>query len=428
MTVEYFLRKRFVRLALATFLILSAGWAFLPYVTHRIGASAFVNSTLIRVTAPISGRLSSNLPRQGDLIDSSKSLSLIEAISPDRRHLLDLQQRHSLAEKAAELANVQLNELAAFDTELTNRVAAYKAAVVDQIGHEVLEAKAEHAGCVAELEQRSKIGSSFDTLTQSKLVSAVRSAEAHAVEQAASTRCDMATAKLARLRDELQSATNGVFVRGGTNDVPYSQQQRDQLLLRRQTLQAEALQETARSSQLAAEIGAENARNAKLDDYHPTLPEGYVVWSTAASPGSAITEGQTILDLADCKHRFVAVELPERDFESIKIGDKAEVRLVGSDEWRQGQVRQVRGSAARADDRLFAATVPRPGPATITVEVSLAQDSAQVDGGNFCGIGRLAEVHFRRSWPGLTTLVSSGWRWLAGTSHAQIASVAHAGS
>ena len=75
-------------------------------------------------------------------------------------------------------------------------------------------------------------------------------------------------------------------------------------------------------------------------------------------------------------------------------------------------VQQVRGSAARADDRLFAAKVPRPGPATITVEVSLAPDEAQADGANFCGIGRLAEVHFRRSWLGLTTLVSadgSGW-------------------
>jgi multidrug resistance efflux pump len=428
MRAEYFLRKRFARLALAISFILVAGWAFLPYVTHRVGASAFVNSTLVRVTAPISGRLSPHLPRQGDLIDSSKSLNLIEALSPDRRHLLDLQLQSSLAKKAAELANHQLDELAVFDAQLAKRAEAYKAAVVDQIGHEVLEAQAEHVGCVAELKQRSAIGSSFDTLTQSKVVSPVRSAEAHAIEQAASTRCDVAAAKLARLRDELQTATNGVFVRGGTNDVPYSQQQRDQLLLHRQTLEAEALHESARSSQLAAEIGAEKARVAKLDNYHLALPEGYVVWSTAASPGSAVTEGQTILDLADCKHRFVAVELPERDFESIKIGDNADLRLVGSDEWRRGQVQQVRASAARADDRLFAAKVPRPGPATISVEVSLAQDAAQVGGGNFCGIGRLAEVRFRRSWPDLTTLVSTGWHWLAGTSDGQIASTARAGS
>ena len=204
MRAEYFLRKRFVRLALAMFFILAAGWTFLPYVTHRVGASAFVNATLVRVTAPFSGRLSPNLPRQGDLIEQSKSLNLIEALSPDNRHLLDLQLQYSLAKEAAALAHRQLDEMAAFDAELAKRVAAYRAAIVDQIGHEVMEARAEHSGCMAELKQRSEIGSSIDTLTQSNLVSQVRSAEAHAVEQAASTRCDMAAAKLARLRDELQ--------------------------------------------------------------------------------------------------------------------------------------------------------------------------------------------------------------------------------
>ena len=427
MRAEYFLRKRFVRLALAMFFILAAGWTFLPYVTHRVGASAFVNATLVRVTAPFSGRLSPNLPRQGDLIEQSKSLNLIEALSPDRRHLLDLQLQYSLAKEAAALAHRQLEEIAAFDARLAKRTEAYRTAVVDQIGHEVIEAEAEHSGCMAELKQRSEIGSRIDTLTQSKLASPIRSAEAHATEQAASTRCDVAAAKLARLRNEIQAATNGVFIRGGTNDVPYSQQQRDQLLSRRQSLEAEALQESARSSQLAAEVGAENARIAKLDNYHLALPAGYVVWSTAASPGSAVTEGQTILDLADCKHRFVAVELPERDFERIKIGDKAEVRLVGSNEWQQGLVQQVRGSAARSDDRLFAAKTPRPGPATITVEVSLPSNLAQADGGSFCGIGRLADVHFRRSWLDLTTSVSAGWHWLTGTSEAQIASTADTG-
>jgi len=55
---ERFIRRRGARLALAVFFIGSAGWAFLPYLTHRIGASAFVNSTLVRMTAPFAGRLS----------------------------------------------------------------------------------------------------------------------------------------------------------------------------------------------------------------------------------------------------------------------------------------------------------------------------------------------------------------------------------
>ena len=58
---------------------------------------------------------------------------------------------------------------------------------------------------------------------------------------------------------------------------------------------------------------------------------------------------------------------------------------------------QVRGSAARVDDRLLAARVPKPDTNSITVEVRLPQDDAQTDHNNFCNIGRLAEVRFERS-------------------------------
>jgi biotin carboxyl carrier protein len=418
---ERFIRMRFARLALALLLMATAGWAFLPYVTHRVAASAFVNSELVRVTAPFPGRLTNALPRQGDFIDRTKSLNLIEALSPDRRHLFDLQLQYALAKKTGELAQRQLQEIVSLDAELAKRTDAYRLALVNQITQEDAEAEAERAGCIEELKYRDDIGLRMETLTESKLASQIRSAEAHATARVTSTRCAVAAARVERLKLELEAARNGVFLHDGTSDVPYSQQQRERLMLRRQELQTQALQESARSTQLAADIAAERERIAQLDNYRAALPAGYVVWSTTASPGSAVTEGQTILDLADCEHRFVAVELPERDFEQIKMGDVAAVRLVGGTGWREGRVRQIRGSAARADDRLFAAQIPSPGPATITVEVSLPQDDGQSDGASFCGIGRLAEVRFPRPFFDVGKLVRVGWHWLTGTPNRQTA-------
>jgi len=395
--IERFVRKRFARLALAVFLIGTAGWAFLPYVTHRVAASAFVNSELVRVTAPFAGRVSASLPRKGDLIERPTVLDLVEALSPDRRHLLDLQLQYALAKEAADLARRQLTQIAAIDAELTKRSEAYRLAVVDQVRHEAIEAEAERSGCLAELKQRNEIGLRMTTLTETGLASPIRSAEARANQEVASTRCAMAAARVDRLKVELSAADRGIFLRGGANDVSYSQQQRDQLLLRQQELEMRALQETARASQLAAEIDAEHDRTERLDNYRAVLPGRHVVWSTGASPGSAVTEGQGVLDLADCEHRFVVVQLQERDFEQIKAGDAAQVRLVGSNEWREGLVRQMRGSAARDDERLFAAQIPSAGQASITAEVSLPSGDMRVDGASFCDIGRLAEVRFRRS-------------------------------
>ena len=129
----------------------------------------------------------------------------------------------------------------------------------------------------------------------------------------------------------------------------------------------------------------------------------------AASPGSAVVEGQTLIDLADCGRRFVAVELPERDFEQIKPGDAAAVRLIGSNEWTEGKVLQVRGSAARGDDRLLAAQIPLANSGNITIEVSLVRGVTPADGNGFCDIGRTAEVRFHRSSLGPGHTIT--WIW-----------------
>jgi HlyD family secretion protein len=157
------------------------------------------------------------------------------------------------------------------------------------------------------------------------------------------------------------------------------------------------LEESLRASQLAGEVAEERDRLDRTSHFDLLLPASHVVWSVAASPGSTVSEGQPLLDLAVCERRFVVVELAEREFEQIKAGDTALVRLIGSADWRQGQVWQVRGSAAHGDDRLLAAQVPRSDPDSIMVEVGLPEDETHTDRNNFCNIGRLAEVRFQRA-------------------------------
>lgn len=404
MNLEQLMRNRIARLTLAVTLIVLSLWAFTPYMIYRVAPSAFVNSSLIRVTAPIPGRLAQTLPEKGDFLAQAVNLTLIEARSPDQRQFLDLQRQYTLAKKNSELAKRQLEEIATLDQQLAQRATDYHDAAVKRLESTINETKAEQAGCFAVLKQRREVGSRITELTRSGHASEVRSAEALATQEAASARCDVVGVQLTRLEVELEAARKGIFLHDGTNDVPYSQQQRDRMVLRRQELEMQALQESLRASQLAAEIEAERDRMKSLASYKINLPAGHVVWSTAASPGSAVTEGQTILDLADCKRRFLVVELPEREFEQINTGDVASVRLIGDEHWQQGWVQQVRGSAARADDRLFAAQMPNANPGTISVELALPAKAVTKTGGNYCDIGRLAEVRFQRKLFGLADL------------------------
>jgi multidrug resistance efflux pump len=425
--VETLIRSRLARIMLAVALIVVGGWAFLPHLAYRIAPTAFVNSELVRITAPIAGRLSPDLPRRGEIIDRPTTLDLVEALSSDRRHLLDLEQQSVVAKDRAELAKNQLADIETADRELRGRINSYRTGTIQRLDQEIVEAQAEKAACLAENEQRRSVRARLEELAKSGYTPQLRSAEAFATQEANAGRCEMADARIQRLKVELDSARNGIFIANGTNDAPYSQQQRDRLALRRQELETEILQQSSIAKQLGAEVSEERRRLDRIGHSDVSLPADHVVWSVMASPGSTVTEGQTILDLADCTRRFVVVDLPEREFERIKASAPAEVRLFGSDEWRQGKVRQVMGSAARTDDRLLAAQVPHPAASSITVEVELLQDRSEADHSGFCGIGRLAEVRFQRSGFGFADRMFRALAWVTGGGGHRTAAVTTAG-
>jgi multidrug resistance efflux pump len=397
--LQQFVRSRWVRLALAGGLIATSAWAFLPYVNYRIASSAFVNAELVRVAAPIAGQLTLELPRKGDFIDRPAAMPLIEARAPDQRHLLQLQGQHAVARERADLARKQLSEIDATDRELADRTAIHRSGMIARLGYELDEARAEKTGCAAELMSRRDVSSRLEQLVKTGTATPIKSSEALAISEATSARCESAVAKVKRLEIELKSAQDGVFLRDGVNDAPYSQQQRERLQLRRQDIEIRALEESLQTSQVAAQIAEERGRLARVSHSDVSLPARHVVWSVAASPGSSVSEGQTLLDLAACQDRFITVELPERDFERFRTGAPAYVRLVGSDDWTEGQIRQVRGSAARTDDRLLAAQVKRPDANSITVEIGLPNNDLEANRNSFCNIGRLAEVRFQRRSP-----------------------------
>ena len=241
--VERLIRSRLVRLLLALVLIAVGVWAFLPHIAYRVASSAFVNAELVRVTAPMAGRLSRDLPRKGDIIEHSITVNLIEALSPDRRHLMELEQQSAVAKDRASLAKKQIAEIETIDRGLESRTASYRSGAIERLGQQIAEAEAEKTGCLAENEQRLDVGSRMEQLAKSGYTSQIRSAEASATQEANAARCQMAAARVQRLKIERDSAQTGVYLGDGASDVPYSQQQRDRLVLRRQELETEILQQ-----------------------------------------------------------------------------------------------------------------------------------------------------------------------------------------
>ena len=395
--MEKLIRARGVRLALAFVLIGLGLWAFVPYLAYRVAPSAFVNAELMRVTAPFNGQLARSLPRKGEFFEDAVTVKLIDAMAPDRRQFATLELQHMAAKSRVELAQAQLIEIAEADRSLQRRTDEHRKAMVDRLSKEFDEAVAVRSACRVEEDERRKNRSRVEHLAPGGSVSQSSVDEAQSTHGSALARCQAAEARIQKLKSGVDAAQIGIFLQDGYNDTPYSQQQRDRLMLRRQELETDQLRERARVAQIESEIIEERARLTTLSHYDLPLPTGHIVWTVLASPGSAVIEGQAILDLADCRRRFVAVELPERDTEAVQSGDQAWIRIVGGSDWVSGRIQQVRGSAARSDERLLAAQVPKPNDRNVTVEVALPNGNLPADSNRFCNIGRLAEVRFGRN-------------------------------
>lgn len=408
-----------MRIGFACFLLAVGAWAFFPNIFHRVSSNAFVNAELMRVTAPIAGRLSSTLPQKGQFIAETATAPLVDALNPDRRQLTLYEQEYALAAARVELASAQLDDIKEQNRELRKRLEDYRDAMLERLRRDTDEAKAMLKACTARRDELTKQRTRIETLAKSGTASTQRVEEVQAAYATAAANCEAASARIASLESVRGAAKQGIFLQDGYNDTPYSQQQRDRLMQRRQEIESEMQRDLSHLTLLTAEIEKERQRVESTSHYNLKLPAGHVVWTITASPGAPVVEGQTIMDLANCERRFVIVELPERAFESVRPGGRATVRLLGSDTWIEGRVQQVLGSAARQDERLLAAQVPKPEGRRVTVEIALAADSLPTETGRYCDIGRMAEVRIDRSGSNLFKPLARLGGWLAPSAHGE---------
>ncbi|MGD2132580.1 MAG: HlyD family efflux transporter periplasmic adaptor subunit [Maricaulaceae bacterium] len=385
-----------VRLAIAAGLVAIVAIAVLPYFLNYVSYSAYVNAELYRISAPIPGTIVQPLPPDGAFIREDRSLRLVEAVAPDRNRLAELEQEQAAARTRLTLARAHLAQINARAASLSERADGFTVFAQSLTTQEAALYEAELRTCRVEeqlLRQDRDRARELANRGSAPILS-VTIAEADLDAQTA--RCAAAEARLERARIKASAADQEIFLEDGFNDAPYSVQELDRLFLRRLELEAEVSEIEMAEQRLAYLISSERERLDRATQFEAVLPARHVVWTVGASEGTAVVEGQTLIELADCASRFVSVLLSERAVSSIDVGDAASVRLVGSRRWITGQVTAVSGSAARRDVQLLAAESPEPSARRFLVDVALPAASLGENVGDRCGVGRLAEVRFNR--------------------------------
>jgi multidrug resistance efflux pump len=406
--MERVFRSRLARAGLAGLLLLCGAWGFSPYILGNVG-EAYVNADLKRITTPVAGVLGPDAPAGGSYVDKDRLVTLVTARAPDRTALGELERQTAAAEATVELMQSQVQELDRADRAFGARSAAYRTATLADLAGAHERGQADLASCEAHRRADEDRAARIRPLVAEGYATVISLRAAEETVEADRQACLSAAASLRSLEARIQAARQGVYIDNGSGDTPFAEQQRSQLLLQRQQRMDELIRAQAALGDLQRQEAVERRRYDSLARFTTVLPAGHIVWNLQARPGSAVSDGQTLMELADCSNRYVMVTLPARRIETLSVGGQAQVRLVGSSQWLQGRIRRIVGGGARQDEQLLTAAPPKSDGKDFVVEVSLENGPAP-DPRRSCDIGRQAEVRFGQPMIRPLALLGAGAR------------------
>lgn len=384
--VEGIIRSRPARVLLILSLATFGAWSFAPYVMGDVSTRAAVNAPIVRLTAVVDGTVP-KLPPVGRYLTAPAEVAVVIP-STDTGDAAQIKADAELAGSTLALAERQLAELAREERRLTERSRVFSSATAQRLDSDLDASGAAARACVLQQAEAGAALARAEKLAGTGILSPAGLDRAKSAYALAASNCEAQDARLASIRVMRRAAAQGVFLGDSFNDAPYAEQQRDRLLLQRQQLEKIVFEATARRDEAQRRWAEASARTRFA------APAGTLVWAQLSSPGAAVRAGEPVLDLVDCRRRFVEVALPERRAEAIRTGSEVQVRLIGSDDWQVGRVARIAGAAARRSDLLFAARMASlVDDREISVEVTLEAPAHAVPERR-CDIGRLAEVRF----------------------------------
>jgi hypothetical protein len=211
---------------------------------------------------------------------------------------------------------------------------------------------------------------------------------------------------------------DGVPLGTTTDTMDYARQRLDEVTLQLAELRSRRDRLSGRRGALVAQHEAIASDFARRAMFEPVAPDDVVVWRAAPSSGSSVVAGDLLMELLDCRNRFVEVSLPGSLFEQIRPGDPATLLFKGAADRVEAHVEAVGGAGARFDHPSLASDPPEVDDGDIQVLVRLdpADVGAPEVAASFCDVGRMAEVRFLRSGGGplvqVATAVGSFATWL----------------
>jgi multidrug resistance efflux pump len=294
--------------------------------------------------------------------------------------------------------------------ELSARLEVYKQTTIANLEREVeiLRKKVEVSQAqdlVAQVDLSRRMQLESKGILTQKLVEAARAAGA-----ATGGEVEISNLTVDQLQQRLNAVRQGIFVFGdGQNDVPYSRQREDEVVVRINDLNSRIAENETRATEVQKQLVKEADRVSSLESATATAPFDGVVWTRSIVNGSNVVLNDELMRLLDCRELFVDILVPEVNYDEIYPGLVAKVRLFGRSDVFKGTVISVRGSSASVETDSFAASLPPSTQRNARIRVRLDPSFMNDDFANSCQVGRTVQVRFSKHGIDVSNWVKSLW-------------------
>ncbi|KKZ84821.1 hemolysin D [Rhizobium phaseoli] len=401
---------RITRIVVGLLLLTLVTVVSLPTITGFTSLDGTVNARFAVVNAPIDGTIAEEPIKVGSPVNAGQSLAEIRNTRVNRAILASLEADRNTALDRVEALKKERDELSALREELSTRLEVYRQTTIANLEREVeiLRKKVEVSQAqdlVAQVDLDRRMALESKGILTQKLVEAARAAGA-----ATGGEVEISNLTVDQLQQRLNAVRQGIFVFGdGQNDVPYSRQREDEVVVRINDLNSRIAENETRAGEVQKQLVQESNRVSSLESATATAPFDGVVWSRSIVNGSNVVLNNELIRLLDCRELFVDILVPEVNYDEIYPGLVAQVRLFGRSDVFKGTVISVRGSSALVETDSFAASLPPSTQRNARIRVRLDPSFMNDDFANFCQVGRTVQVRFSKHGINLTNWVKNLW-------------------
>jgi multidrug resistance efflux pump len=404
-----FWNRRAARIAVGLLLLALGVTLLLPRLTGYTSRDGTVNARFVVVSSPIQGVVLQTPSRVGTRVPEGETLLEVRNDRFSIGGAQDLQGELESLWRRAEVVRDQRSALEALRTDLEARLASYHAASARNLEQTIAIQRDRMGIAEARIAETQAALTRALQLRSRELTTEMDLERSRAANLAARREADASRSELQRLEQHLVAARGGVFVGEGRNDVPYSRQRLDEVLINLAELSARQRDLEAQAQRINQRLAIDDQQRRTFSEAVVSAPITGVIWRNNVVEGSNVVVGSELMRVLDCRVLFVDILLSEGDYDEFSPGTEAQVRLYGASQILRGQVESVRGSAASTEEPTLAARPPEGTGRLARVRVRLSPSDLSRDYPNFCQVGRTAQVRFRTSGLPVPTWVRGLW-------------------